>query len=142
MVRARGFSRKPQNPTSRPKPAGDIYRKTSRFLSHDTSYTPIRHVRRPNDERNAPAKSNENATCSTETQSEVGPSDGYGDYDGYGYYEGCGGCGDYDDGCDDCDDSDVCDDFDFDSGGTAARTEKGSKRYPASTAHNAKHESR
>ena len=98
-----------------------------------TSYTPIRYVRRPNDERNAPAESNKNAAHSTETQSEVGPSDGYGDYDGYGYYEGCGGCGDYDDGCDDSD---------SDSGGTAARAEEGCKRYPASTPHNARHEPR
>ena len=105
------------------------------FFSHNISYTPIRDVRRPNDERNAPAESNKNAALSTETQSEVGPSDGCGDYDGYGYYEGCGDCGDCG-GCGGCEDSDS------DSGGTAARTEKCCKRYPASTSHNARHEPR
>ena len=111
---------------------------TYRFLSHGTSYTPIRDVRRPNDERNAPAESDKNATLFTETQSEVGDSDGCGDCDSCSDYDGCGDCSD----CGGCGDYDGFDDSDSDSGGTAARAEEGCKRYPASTPHNARHEPR
>ena len=64
------------------------------FFSRLIAYTqvqtiPIRDVRRPNNERNAPAENNESfesaASDRTETNPEGGPSDGCGDHDDCGY---------------------------------------------------------